>query len=54
MIKQLKEIRREIAKSFGKKCPGWQPICSVCSAYQALETLEALTDMRIKLHDDHK
>jgi hypothetical protein len=40
----LKEIKKQIKKEYGTKCKDYSPLCTVCIAYNAIETLEILLD----------
>ena len=45
LIKTLKDLEKIIKKEFGKKCDCWAFGCSVCGAYQSLDTLKELFDI---------
>ena len=40
MKKQLKKLRKQLIKDWGKKCPDFNINCCVCKVHLALEILE--------------
>ena len=43
---QIKRLKKEIEKDWGKKCPGFSPLCAVCLIWQAVEIIEKLYNTR--------
>lgn len=42
----MKEIKKKLLKGWGKKCKAFSPLCGVCLAWQAFETLDGLHSIK--------